>query len=235
MVRVELQKAVLLYLTWLGIMAAALILVLADVLPFRLSFVRPENLFLCLTECQVFFVVVVWPLFIPSITRTDADPDARSGQVHLLLLQICVLLIFALPLALICSNVSNVGALTFLKSQALVAALAGFVASVYAFALDRRWRLAPWYFLSAFVIAAALPYLAFLISELGAGAGPDLSFLSAVSPFWGAMHLDGSVALIQAAIYGGLTLVLLAAASFRRRDDAFPAPAAGGPAPGTAH
>lgn len=223
MVRVNLQKAILLYLSWLAVISGALILSLSDILPFKLSFVRPDNLFVCLTECQVFFVLLVWPLFIPSITREEPDPDPQAGAVHLLLMQICVLIVFALPLALICSNVANVSALTFLRGQALVAALAAFVSVLYAVTIDRKWRVGPWYFLGMFLVSAGLPFLSFLAGDFG---GKDLSSFSLVSPFWGAAHVDGKVSLIQAGIYAGLTVALLMAGSFRRATVDAP-PAAG--------
>src|SRR5262249_30372937 len=157
----------LLYLTWLGVISSMLILSLADVLPFKVSFVRPDNLFVCMTECQVFFVLLVWPLFIPSITREEPDPDPQAGAVHLLLLQISVLLVFALPLALICSNVANVSALTFLRGQALVAALAAFVSVLYAVTMERKWRVGPWYFLGMFLASAGLPFAAYLARDFG--------------------------------------------------------------------
>ncbi len=61
--------AILLPLAWVGFLCGALVAALADVLPVRLPFVRPDNLFVCLTEIQVFFALFAWPLFLPTEAR----------------------------------------------------------------------------------------------------------------------------------------------------------------------
>ena len=67
--RGPLQKAILLYLTWLGVIGGALIVMLGDLLPLSLSFVRADSLFTCFLQSQIFFVVFLWPLFLPVLIR----------------------------------------------------------------------------------------------------------------------------------------------------------------------
>ena len=222
MVRVNLHRALLLYLTWLGFIAGGLIVLLADLLPFA----DPERLFVCFLECQIFFVILVWPFFTRSL---ETEPRMAAGAWGVqLFIQIAVLLILSLPLALICFNVANASTGEFLAGQGLVAALAAFVAALHVLARGRDVRLGPWYFLAAFVISGALPFLAFFVHVWG---GPDLSFFSAVSPFWGASLVADGTALVQAIIYGGLAAGLLFLAALlpkealRKEVDA-PSPAA---------
>ena len=99
--RGPLQKAILLYLTWLGVIGGALIVMLGDLLPLSLSFVRADSLFTCFLQSQIFFVVFLWPLFLPVLIR-----GGESGTG--LLVQVVVLMVFALPLSLLCANISDV-------------------------------------------------------------------------------------------------------------------------------
>ena len=212
--RGPLQKTILLYLTWLAAISGALIVMLGDLLPVPLSFVRPETLFLCFLECQVFFVVFIWPLFLPALVREGA---AAAN----LLMQVGVLLIFSFPLALLCSNVSDRSAGTLMAGQALIAALAVLVAGVYTLAGKRRWKVGPWYLLAAFALGAGLPFLGFLSHEVArseSGPGPDLSFLAAVSPFWGAARAGGGHALFQSVLCVAIAAGLFVAASLSPKE-----------------
>lgn len=207
MVRVDPDRAVRLYLLWLGALCAALILSLSDVLPFRLSFVRPDNLLNCFTLIQVFFMVLVWPLRIPALLET---PEA--GRSPRLIPEIVVLIVLSLPPALVCANVSDTGAGAVVRGQTLVASVGGFVAGLFALARDRGWRIGPWYFLAAFALSAALPFLAFLSVQFGEGG---LGFIAVANPFWGALRLSGPGSLIQAAVFAGLAASLGAAGRTR--------------------
>src|SRR5256885_1493964 len=131
-----LHKATALYLSWLGGLCGAIVLMLGEILPFRLPFATPGNFFGAIVGLEIFFVVLVWPLFVPSLLR-------EGFQAPALLAYIGTLLLFGLPLVLIAANVASVGGAGILRSQAQVAALAALGAGVAA-----RYPAAfPWYLL----------------------------------------------------------------------------------------
>ena len=215
MPRVNLHKAIPLYLSWLGLLTGALIICLSDSLPFTFTFVEPGNLFATLVQCQVFFVVLVWPFFIPGIVGEVAGKRDGERSVHMMLLQVAVLSVFAFPLALMCANVSDTDIVSFIRGHALVLALASFVAVLFTVGVERGWRrLGPLYFMGAFGISAGIPFLAFLLGDL---AQTDMSVLSTVSPFWGASEIGETSSLVQAMLYGILAVAMLLVDAWRRK------------------
>jgi len=206
----ERPAATFLPMCWLAFLCGAIVVALADVLPWRLTFVRPDNLLACFTEVQLFFAFFAWPLFIPSL--------AARGEARPLLREAGTLVLLGLPPALACANVSNAGAAGFLRAQALVAAAAALVAAIHALGLRRGWRVGPWYVLGAFLVSAGLPYLAFLLYEFG-GEG-DLPWIAALSPFWAGSRVDGAGSLLHAAAWAALAGGLFAAARIPRRGEA---------------
>lgn len=193
-----LHRAAALYLAWIGGLCGAIVLMLADLLPFRLAFASPDNFFGCIVELEIFFTLLVWPLFVPSLLREGCDGP-------MLLAYVGILLVFALPLVLIAANVAGVDVASIARSQALVAALAALGAGVAA-----RFRAAlPWYLLGVFWLSAAHPFWAFLDHQMGAKA-PAVSVY--LSPFWGAVAAQSAPAWVQSALYGlgGLALLGLA-------------------------
>ncbi len=217
MVRVNLQRAIVVYLTWLGFIGGALALILSDFAPIISSYVRPENLFHFLLYSELFFILVLWPLFIPKVLQEEREnppASARSGEVHILLLQVVFLFVLVLPLAFLCQNISNLGLWTFFKGQLQAAVLASFVAALFALATDRKWRVTPAYYLGLFVSAAGLPFLYYLVLEF---AGASLGFLAVLSPFWAASRVEaGSSALVQSLIFGAAATGLLLVPAFVR-------------------
>lgn len=206
----ERSRTILLYLTWLGTLCGALLLILSDVFPVRLSFVRPETLFVCLTEVEVAFLLFAWPLFIPSLK----PPGTKASLAAVRLLgQAGVLLVAALPLELIAANVSSTDASAFFGAQALLLGLAAFAAAIFTGAGDRGWRVGPWYILAAFVVSAFLPFLRLVFP------GADLSWMAHVSPFWAAA-VGGSPGIVLAAIAGGLAAALVGAHALVRKGSA---------------
>ena len=184
-----------LYLSWIGGLCGAVVLLLGDVFPFPLTFATPAAFFLCLVQVEVFLVLLVWPLFVPSLQK-----DGIQGP--LLAASIAVLLLFALPLLLIGANVSGVGAAGLLRSQALVAGLAllgGGVAS-------KRNGALTWYLLAVFLLSTLPPLGLFLSDQLGGKAFSSGS--SYVSPFWAAAS-DGPAAWVLGALSGGVGLGFL--------------------------
>lgn len=194
-----------LYIAWIGGLCGAIVLMLADVLPFRPAFATAENFFSCMVVLEIFFILLLWPLFVPSIVREGVRPPALLAYVGLLLL-------FALPLLMIAANVAGVGAAGLVRSQLLVAALAVLGAGVAA----RRPSALPWYLLAVFWISAAHPFWAFLGDQLGAKA-PAVSVY--LSPFWGAVAERSAPAWVQSGLYGVAGLVLL---MLKPRKDAAP-------------
>ena len=224
MTREQIQKSILLYLYFLVFLTLAIIVAVTDSLPFRLAFVTPENLFLCLMEAELFFVLVIWPLFIPSLLQAPEPEPSRAdaGRAHVPVLQVGALFLFALPLALVCEGVSNSGISTFFRSNLQVVALGVFVAALFNLAHHLGLRIAPWYFACLFLVSAAVPYAAFLLLEHGAGGA---SFARFLCPFWAV--LDPPAAVAQAAVFGALALARIAVLPFLAQGRMDGSPAAG--------
>jgi hypothetical protein len=212
-----------LYLAWMGLTCIALLAGIGGFLPFGLGAIGPDAAFLGLIEAELFFVMVVWPFFMPRLILPEAAAAVRKagpgGESHLLYLQVLVLLVVALPLALVSRNLAEIESGVFLRGHLLVAAIAGFVTVL----LNRpsAARLRPWYFLGFFALSALVPLAAFIGGELGPGG---LTPLAAISPFWAAAQLRTDAALswapgVQAAVFGVLALALVAAGSLRRSVD----------------
>ncbi len=228
MQRLNVPRALSLYLAWMGLTCGTLLAGIGGMLPFGLGAMGPDAAFLGLIEAELLFVTVVWPFFMPRLIVPEAAAVTRTagpgGESHLLILQVGVMLVVALPLALVSRNLAQIGAWDFFRAQILVGAIACFVTAL----LDRPAgsRIRSWYFLGFFAASALFPFLGFLAGELGRGTG--LNFLAAVSPFWAAAQFRSDAALswapnAQAAIFGVLALALLVAGPFRRPVDSTPA------------
>jgi hypothetical protein len=196
-----LHQSTALYLSWIGVLCGGFVLLLADVLPFPLPFATPANFFLAVVELELFFVLLIWPLFVPSLLRGGCAAPA-------LMLYVGILLLFSLPLAMIGANVSSVEASGLVRSQVHVAALAALGAGVAA----RFPAAMPGYLLGVFWISAAHPFWFFLQHQLGAKA-PSVSVY--LSPFWGAAA-GSSPVWVQTGLFGAAGLVLLALAGKRK-------------------
>jgi hypothetical protein len=199
MVLPPLHQSASLYLAWIGGLCGGVVLLLGNLLPFPVPFATPDAFFACIVELEVFFVLLLWPLFVPALLKQNCPPP-------LLMAYVGVLLLFALPLVLVAANVASVGAGGVIRSQALVAALAALGAGVAA-----RFRAAlPWYLLGVFWFSVAHPFWAFLGHEMGARSPGGAVYLS---PFWGAVAAESAPAWVQAALcgLGGLALLALPA------------------------
>jgi hypothetical protein len=198
------HQSAALYLSWIGGLCGGYFVLLGGLLPFPLPFATPANFFASIVELEIFFVLLVWPLFVPSLLRAGCAPPA-------LLLYVAVLLLFSLPLAMIGANVSSVEAAGLVRSRALVAALAALGAGVAA----RLPSALPWYLLGVFWLSAAHPFWFFLQHQLGARA-PAISVY--LSPFWGAAADETAPAWVQAGFFGAAGLILLVLAGKRKAD-----------------
>lgn len=197
-----LHRSTALYLSWIGGLCAGIVLLLADLLPFPLPFATPANFFGAIVELEIFFVLLVWPLFVPTLLRTGCAAPTLLAYVGALLL-------FSLPLAMIGANVSSVDGSALIRSRALVAALAALGAGMAA----RLPSALPWYLLGVFWISAAHPFWFFLQHQMGAQA-PAISVY--LSPFWGAAAAESAPAWVQTGLYGLTGLVLLTLAGKRK-------------------
>jgi len=184
-----------LYLSWIGGLCGAVIFLLGKILPYPLPFATPGLFFLSLVEVEVFFVLLVWPLFVPSLEKDGIRGFALLGSV-------AILILFALPLLLIGANVSGVGATDLVRSQALVLGLAALAAGV----ASRLRPALPWYLLAVFVLSALPPLSYYLQNQMQARAPLASPYLS---PFWGAAA-GGAAAWVQCGLAGIAGLVLLA-------------------------
>lgn len=196
-----LHRSGALYLSWIGALCGAVILLLADVLPFAVPFAGPGGFFTCIVELEIAFVLLAWPLFVPRLL-------AETGPAPMLLLHVAVLLLFGLPLVLIGANVAGTGVGEIFRTQALVGALAALGAGVAA----RLRSSLPVYYLGAFWFSVLHPFWSFLGDQMGAGAPGGAAFLS---PFWSAASTQAGPAWAQAAAFGVAGGVLLALAGRR--------------------
>ncbi|MBI4564030.1 MAG: hypothetical protein HY716_04970 [Planctomycetes bacterium] len=222
--RLSVSRALALHLLWTAFTCGALLIAIGGVLPFRLGAIDPPGAFSCLVESEIFFILVVWPFFIPRlcVAAKDDEPMRTLGETPLLLSQVAVMFVVALPAALLSRNLADVGTLRFFFGLLLVGVLACFTAAVFLILGPRRATSS--YFLGFFVCSALLPFCHYLSGEFA--GGPSLAFLAALSPFWSAAQLRPGAPLSWApaatcAIYGALALLLLASAPFLKT----PAPA----------
>lgn len=208
----DLRRIITLYLTWLGFIGIWLMIFLVDKFPVRLSFVSQENLFYCVLEIKLFFILFIWPLFIPGILRSNY-PETSKGKVHILLLQIVALLIFAFPLAMVCVNLSNTSVELFLKGIFVCLVMAIFVASVFNLASIYRFQITSWYYLFILCISCA-PFLYYIGLEYFRSEWEG--FLLA-SPFFVMLRLEGIEWIPPIAIFAIISCAFLLGAELSRK------------------
>jgi hypothetical protein len=220
--RIDVPRAAVLYLLWIGFISGALLVGMADLLPVSLGSIDPSRVFTLLIEAELFFVLVIWPFFVPRLLKRDLTVDTAKlasvgGESPMLVLQVAVLFVVALPVALLSSTISSVSPGAFLRGHLLVAVMASFVAALLNATKGRNAGAVSGYFLGLFLLAAGGPFVHFLATEhFQAGS---LRFLASMSPFWAAVHLEpgtshASLPLVQSAVVAVATVVLLAAAPF---------------------
>ncbi|HTF55952.1 MAG TPA: hypothetical protein VK661_01675 [Planctomycetota bacterium] len=226
--QLNVPRALALYLAWTGLTCGALLVAIGGMLPFGLSSMGPDGIFLCLMEVELFFVTVLWPFFMPRLLRPAVEGAIKTAgpgaESHLLILQVGVLLVVALPLALVTQDLSQITVGQFFRGHLLVGAIACFVTALVG---QLGWaRTRPWYFLAFFTFSALFPFLGFLSGEVGGGS--RLEFLAVLSPFWAAAQLQPGASIswapgAQAAVFGLLAVALLATGPFLRTRASEPA------------
>ncbi|HLY72850.1 MAG TPA: hypothetical protein VKU80_01930 [Planctomycetota bacterium] len=190
-----LHRSAGLYLSWIGALCGTVLFLLGDVLPYPLPFAAPSSFFLGLVQVEIFFVLLIWPLFVPLLEK---DGIRRLS----LLISVAILILFALPLLLIGANVSGIDAAGLVRSQAQVAGLSTLGAGI----ASRRRSAMPWYLLAVFVLSTLPPLSFYLENQMQAKAPLGTPFLS---PFWAAAA-GGAPAWVQSALAGLGGLGLLA-------------------------
>jgi hypothetical protein len=184
-----------LYLSWIGGLCGAVVVLLGNVFPYPLPFATPGAFFLSLVEVELFFALLAWPLFVPSLEKDGIRGLALLGSV-------AILILFALPLLLIGANVSGIEAAEVLRSQAQVAAFSALGAGIAS-----RWKPAMPVYLGAVFLLSTLPPLSYYLeSQMQARAPLGTPYWS---PFWGAAAA-GPAAWVQAGVAGVAGLALLA-------------------------
>jgi hypothetical protein len=229
MERLRARNALVFYLAWLGGNAIILALSLSDGLREFVPFLIPENLFTLLGLSEVFFILFLWPLFLPGIMsgRAVVSEDqlfsGETAKVSILVLQMLMLFLLVLPLAMICFALSGVPAGTFIKTHILLFASAIYVASFFVLTMHRKRPIGSIYYSIIFAACAGAPLLYFLLREFG---DMSVAALSAFSPFWVLADLDATALGMQSWVSASLlylgaavTIFVLAAIKARSQRD----------------
>lgn len=209
----EMRRAIVTYLSWMALLTLGLVLAITSSIPLKLEVLEPRNLNILLVQTEMFFLLLVWPLFIPEMV------GALTGHRDRCLNLMChalILLILSLPLSLVTQFIAGSAVDVLLAGRAMTVAAALFVVGVFSMGPVRRESFSRNYFLALLVLTGALPYAAFVMDRADQ-AGP----LTWFSPMWSAAHLNGGLGtpLATAALFGGTGLALVAASCTR------PAPA----------
>jgi hypothetical protein len=201
--RLDPQKISTLAVGWIGFLSIVTLITLAQTLPFRLTFVRPETFHAWFVRVELFFAVFLWPFFLPGLVREGCGILGSLAALGMMI-------VLAAPLTAAAANLSAAPAGEALSGQILVGAAAAPAAALEELSRRAGWRRArAWYLLAAFLLSAVPPFAHFLLRDL-AGRG-DLSALAWASPFWAA----AAAPLPAAAVFAGLALAGLAAGLFR--------------------
>jgi|GEM_PF-2603591 len=192
---------------------AILWLFTSEVVQMNLSFIKPENMYICLVEAELFFILIIWPFFItPTLDENYPVPKNKfmHGKVSILLLQILLFFILVLPYSLICQNISNVDWVILLKGYVNLLAIALLVTAIFWSAFTRKLYIEPWYYFAVIFLSIGLPFLYYIDLEF---YDENLLALSVFSPFWGALYIDkniflGETWLVQSIIFGTSALII---------------------------
>lgn len=159
-----------------------------------------RTLFVALTQVQLGFVLVVWPLLLPRFLR---DTDSFPMALLQVLVQITVLLLLSFPVVMVGQSVSQVNEIGLLRSVALVFSSSLVVACVYLLAHAMHFEIHAYYFFALFLTQVFLPYFSFLAAEL---TGADLSpLVKLLCPFAAAGTLrTDSAAFLQSGVFLGV-------------------------------
>lgn len=205
----ELRRAMVAYLTWMATLTLGLILAMTRALPLKLALLEAPNLNILLVQTEIFFLLLVWPLFIPAMAGHLTRRRDRCAQ---LLGHAAVLMLLSFPLALVTHFVARTDLSTMGAGRLLAAAAALFVVGVFGLGPAGNERLSRGYFLSALVLTGLLPYASFVMTR-----ATDTGVLTWFSPLWSATQLNAAPAmpLTTSAIFGGVGAAMVATAWVR--------------------
>lgn len=218
--KLDVPRAVTVHLLWIGCVGGAFAAAAGGLLPAGIGSIDPESALSAVVHAQLFFVLIVWPYFIPRLVRREGATLGTLGESPLLLAQVLLLCAAGLPLALVGENLSEAGISALFRGQLMVLAVGAFVTILHDVLGAARVR--PWYFLGAFAVSAVLPYAGYLAAEFAPSW--KTGAFAAVSPFWAAENLARDAAhpwapLTLSAIFGVAAVALLAAAPSMRPVD----------------
>jgi hypothetical protein len=173
----------------------------------------PASLFSAYAAAVLFYLLFLWPLWIPSALRAEAAGGAGARPGLTLAGHLVFFAALGAPFGLLCARLADAGPGAAWRSVAVLAAAAACVAAAFARGADRPRR-DVLYQAAAWTLCAAAPLLYYLGREWG---GSDWRWLAAVSPFRGAADPGAATAwgplwIVQAGGYGLLAIALAAGA-----------------------
>jgi len=182
-------------LAWMGYLLAAALLASSDAVLERLPSLRPERAYPAFVAAELAFLLLAWPLW-------------GAGGVAGTIRGAALLILLALPPAVVAAGIADEGWREFLAGQALAAASALFSGS-----LLLLWRRgAAWYFLAVFLLVIAHPLFLFVLGEHGHGGW---EWTGALSPFRAALEPVASA--VMAGALGTVSIGLLFLGARRER------------------
>ena len=198
---------------WVVVLVAGTVYVGGGRFPIPLPFLNEQTLFVAAVEIALAFVFLVWPLLLPSSLR---ESQGARDEILNVLMQILVMMLFAMPVLLTAQTLSGVSAGEFVSAYGLVLGSAALVGSVYLFGRSFNRDIRPHYYFALFLSQSALPYLGYLALEF---AHQDAwGLVRFFSPFVSAMGGHGdALAMGQGAAFCVLAIGLGAAVHVRNR------------------
>jgi len=139
------------------------------------SFFDIENSYRSLVMAQVFFIYFLWPLF------------ESKKQLYGSLIRLLGLVVAAVPLVVIALMTQEVSRLSVVLSQLFILVLGVSVAAAL-----RLPRARAWYYPAALLVAAGVPFIAYLLYEQ---SGASTTWAAVISPFWAALSTIGGANL----------------------------------------
>lgn len=177
---------------WLAVCGAAMVLALTGGLSigqYR-SPVEIENVYVALVTGEVFFVLLLWPLF--EIRSGASVGSLLRGIVH-----VAGLMILAAPLVVLASKTVRLEWATVARSECFVLVLGIAVGAAL-----RLPKAASWYYPIVFVLSGVVPMMAYSLREFG---GVHAVWEPELSPFWAAGRLAaGGVSGAPFLIFGAM-------------------------------
>lgn len=185
------------------LVGSTIALLTGDLLP--LPFLNEATLFIGVLVIGLVFVFLLWPLILPRLLE---GTEGTTGSIVVLLVQMLLMFLLALPVLVACRFVSAVPMDEFLVGSGLLFASAIFVGALHLLCRSFHLNLHPTYYLLFFLTQALLPYFAYLSYELR--QVETAPFARAFSPLWAVLELSESrAAAAQAIVLGSLSAGLL--------------------------